>query len=135
MLSVGRMVVEMVEVGTLVGAGRWPFAHAHPDCWNQPWSGTVLDVLDPQVWKGTIAFPGKRAPSREKVRAHVEWCRNQGLLGGDEIPVLWHFDGKTGPRVYWEKVEKVVPYAEDLASWAAARELARAQWDEPRKAA
>lgn len=122
------------EIGTLVGAGRWPYAHAHPDCWNRPWAGTVLAKDDPRVWKGTIAFPGKRAPSAAKVKEHVEWCLAQGLLA-NEVPVLWHFDGKGGPRVYWEKVEKVVAYADDVVSWERARAEERALRSEERKAA
>ncbi len=122
-----------MKIGTKVGAKRWPYAHAHPGCWNQPWVGTVVAKDDPRVWQGTIAFPGNRLPSAAKVKAHVEWCLSQGLLTG--IPVLWNFDGPTGPRVYWEKPENVVPYADDLAAWELARAEAFALLSAPMKAA
>ncbi len=116
-----------VKVGSRVGAGRWPYAACHPDCWGKPWQGLVLAVDDPRAWAGTLAFPGKR-PNREAVKAHVAWCRAQGLLD-DRQPVLWAFGDRK--QVYWESAASLRPYAQDLEAWTAARQAAY----ESRKAA
>jgi hypothetical protein len=113
-----------LAVGTLVGARRWPYHAAHPDCWGKPWAGTVLAQDDPRAWQGTLAFPCRdgQQPDPDKVREHVAWCREQGLLR-DSVPVLWDF-GADGPRAMWERLDSVRPYAADLAEWEAERTAA-----------
>lgn len=120
-----------MEPGTLVGSKRWPYAHAHPDCWNRPWSGTLLSVDDPRAWKDSVAL-GPGVPSKQATAAHVAWCRAQGGLS--TVPVLWHFDGPKGPRIYWERPEDLRPYAVDVADWETELAAARAALA-PRKAA
>ena len=98
----------------LVGSHRWPYSSAHPDCWLKPWAGVQLSIDDPRAWAGTLAFPGKR-PNRLAVKAHVAKCQAQGLLRGDEVPVLWDFG--TYKQVWWQSVDGLRPYAEDLQEW------------------
>ena len=107
----------MLPVGTEAGARRWPYHGAHDDCWGKPWKGVVLASDDPRAWRGTIAFPGELGdPPAEKVRAHVAWCHEQGLLS--DVPVAWEFG-----KVYWERWADgpdsygVRPYGEDLVNW------------------
>lgn len=114
-----------IEPGMVVGARRWAFSGAHPDCWRLPWKGVVLALDDPRAWKGTMAFPGKRAPSRKKVQAHVTWCREQGLLTRS-VPVLWNF-GEHGQEVHWECATQLRSYEEDVSAWREARAQAYAQ--------
>jgi len=103
-----------IEPGLEVGAERWPYAGAHPDCWGRPHRGVVLDQTDPRAWSGSIAFP--REPGRGEVLEHlikVGWSE-------DEVPVAWEFG-----RVYWERVENLKPYDEDVRAWERAREERR----------
>jgi len=44
-----------LPVGAEVGAQRWPYHAAHPDCWWRPWKGVVLALDDPRAWSRTIA--------------------------------------------------------------------------------
>lgn len=110
--------MKRLEIGSKVGARRWPDSHAHPDCWGRPWSGTLLALDDVRAWEGTIAFPGAASP--DKVRAHVAACLAQGLLKGS-VPVLWDFGIHSGKRVHWERRESVRPWKEDLIAWFKAR--------------
>lgn len=102
--------------GTKVGARRWPYQAAHPDCWGKPWSGVVLAIDDPRAWENTITFPGRR-PTRAEVAAHLD---RVGPVRG--VPVLWAFSD--GPQVHWERAESLRPYAEDLADWFSQRGFA-----------
>jgi len=143
--------------GTLVGAGRWPWAGAHYDCWGKPWSGTVLAPDDPRAWHGTLAFPCRAEggmpgsgplPSQEEVREHllrVELRYLQDMqdhLSRDairvqyeapnDIPVLWHFD--SGDKVFWERLAQhdmdeygVKPYERDVLLWRRRRKAAASE--------
>lgn len=104
--------------GTLVGAERWPYDG------RRPWSGIVLDPIDPRAWAGSIAFPVDR-PSPLAVACHVAWCETEGLLD-DRIPVLWEFG-----KVYWERPAVVRRYDEDKILWRAHRRLKRTRWQRP----
>lgn len=105
-----------VHEGEKVGAQRWPYAAAHPDCWGRPWAGVVLAQDDPQAWARTLRFTTD-SPDPAEVRAWVEHCHAEGLLDS-AVPVLWAFDE---PRVYWQDVAGLRPYADDLAAWFEAR--------------
>lgn len=107
-----------MTLGTKVGARRWPYASAHPDCWQQPWAGIVLDQADPRAWAGTIAFPFPEA----NICPLMVACHVTTLLD-DKIPVLWDFGDHA--RVYWEDAKHLRSYEEDVAAWQAARELER----------
>ncbi len=107
-----------MKPGTKVGAGRWPYASAHPDCWGKPWAGRVLAVDNPRAWEGTFAFP--KVPTQEETTAHVK--RHCARL--TSVPVLWDF-GVDGQKIYWERPEALRSYADDLAAWFTARNEAR----------
>lgn len=110
--------------GTEVGCEyRWPYDHAHPDCWQPPHKGVILALDDPRAWKDTIAFPN-RLPEQAEVTKHVEWCLSQQLLQGS-VPVLYisSLDGEELKFVQWDS--KLRPYAEELAAWEAARQAKR----------
>lgn len=107
-------------VGSLVGARRWPYSSAHPDCWGKPWSGQVLAADDPRVWAGSIAFPTD-TPDPAAVSAHVK--RHAYLLSGD-VPVLWSFADHQ--KVYWERRTSLTSYEADVEAWAQARAAERA---------
>lgn len=102
--------------GAKVGAGRFPaMGGGLPGLPGRPWSGVVLDRADPLAWEGTIAF-GSRKPTRKECAEHL------ASVGGipSHVPVLWDF-GASGPKVYWERVDSLRPYAEELAEWQATR--------------
>lgn len=105
-----------MEVGTKVGAKRWPYHAAHPDCWGKPHAGIVLSPRDPRAWQGTMAF-GDRLPSHEEVDAHVDWIEANVPDRRPTLPVEWDFDGRK--EVYWESVQNLRPYAVDLEEWTA----------------
>ncbi len=109
-----------VEVGSLVGAERWPGAFGnHPDGWGRPWSGVVLAVDDPRAWKGTIAFGHVEGlPAQEAVTKHVAWCESEGLMG-ESVPVAWEFG-----KVYWEPVAGLRAFEEDMRRWRVRKALA-----------
>lgn len=116
-----------IRTGDLVGAHRWPYSHAHPDCWLEPLRGVVLDLDDPRAWKGSIAFSGHKRLTRKLVSAHVEWCRAQGLLT-DTVPVLWTLATLDEVKVFWETKDSLVSVEADRAAWIEAREENRARW-------
>lgn len=115
-----------LAIGTVVGAGRWPYHHAHPDCWGKPWQGVVIPDDDPRAWTDTLAFSG--VPTREQVRAHLDWIKREvDPHYPDEperVPVLWDF-GDGGYKVWWERVGAdqygVKPYGDDLRLWVESR--------------
>lgn len=80
-----------MKPGTQVGAERWPYDHAHPDCWQRPLAGEVLEVTDPRAWANTIAFPvaisRTRLPSRATLRdanMRVGWTTRFRYFGSLE---------------------------------------------------
>lgn len=103
-----------LAIGSIVGARRWPYSHAHPGCWGRPWSGVLLSNNDPRAWTDTLAFPG-RCPTQAEVDAHLAQLASRGLDMGDDCPVLWAFD--SGPKVYWSEADLIRPYEDDLAEW------------------
>lgn len=107
-----------MKPGANVGAKRWPYAAAHPDCWEQPWSGTLLALDDPRAWAGTIAFP-EAQPTRAAVRRHLAKSEPS-----ERVPVLWDF-GAIGLVVQWEQGASLRPYEADVAAWETARAAAR----------
>lgn len=116
------MVTQKYNAGEVVGAGRWPYSHAHPDCWLEPLQGMVMEIDDPLAWRETFAFPEKSLPPRTSVRNHVATCQSQGLLL-NEVPVLWETD--KGPKVLWESVDSLRSYAQDYTEWTRDRAEAR----------
>ena len=72
-----------VKVGDRVGAGRWPYSHAHPDCWGKPWAGVVLSETDPRAWANTLAFPVS-SPDPAAVKEHVAECKSMGSVVGND---------------------------------------------------
>lgn len=105
--------------GTEVGCEyRWPFHANHPDCWQPPIRGVVLNLDDPRAWCNSLAFP-RNPPTQEECTAHVQKCLAQGLLN-ESVPVLWSWGSEKG--IQWDR--KLRPYAEELAAWEAARTAA-----------
>ena len=120
--------------GDLVGAGRWPLSGAHPDLWESPHSGRVLERNDPRAWANTLAFP-HHEPSQEEVDAHLarlalrKQAENLGWMKRSEtaepegtLPVAWEF---ASGKVYWEPAARLRPFDEDLEAWEIARKKAR----------
>lgn len=107
-----------MDVGTKVGAHRWPYHYNHPDCWGRPWSGTLLAGNDPRAWQDTIRFDG--LPSQAEVDRHVAWCKARYTDWEQRVPVLWDF-GENGQTIYWEDAARLLPYDEDVAAWLRAR--------------
>lgn len=112
-----------LQPGAVVGARRWPAAANHPDCWQSPWKGVLLATDDPRAWAGTIAFP-VGSPSREAVRAHLDFCAAAFGTPIRTVPVLWDF-GAEGLAVRWEQPENLRPYAADYLDWLACRDALR----------
>lgn len=109
-----------MQVGDVVGAERWPYSGAHPDCWGQPWSGVVLAVNDPRAWTNTLRFRG--IPSQKAVDAWIAELQARGEVMR-HVPVLWDF-GSHGLRVWWEQADRLRPYHEDVEAWKVARAAA-----------
>lgn len=86
--------MEVLTVGTEVGARRWPYHAAHPDYWGPPWKGVLVAENDPRACEKTLAFPFGR-PSQEEVDAHIAWCRSQGLMNGESVPGPLGLHGRT----------------------------------------
>ncbi|GMU20589.1 MAG: hypothetical protein AMXMBFR13_06860 [Phycisphaerae bacterium] len=106
-----------IKIGDVVGAERWPYSAAHPDCWQQPLSGVVLAVNDVRAWANTLRFRG--TPTQEAVDKHLANLRAKGELLR-HIPVLWDF-GAHGSKVWWEPADRLRPYDKDVEAWRAAR--------------
>lgn len=60
-------------------------------------------------------------PSAERVAKVLQETRgmHQGV-----VPVLWHFESR---RVYWERVDCLREYSEDLREWREVRARAEAE--------
>jgi hypothetical protein len=127
----------MFKAGDKVGMRRWPYSHGHPDTWEQPHKGIVLDIKDQRAWKtksgktfpytdahGCNLSAGRMTATKEEINFAYQRLVLQGDLDPNkEVPVLWSFG-----YVYWEKIEKLLPYKEDYEAWATA--LARAYRNE-----
>ena len=113
------MTLTGVEVGCRY---RWPQNGCHPDCWQPPLKGVVLEQIDPRAWKGSLAFPCRDGalPDADMVKAHVVWCHGEGLLN-DKVPVLYEGVDAEGPFVQWDDIDTLLPYAEMVAEWETAR--------------
>lgn len=108
-----------MEVGSRY---RWPFDGCHPDCWQPPLKGVVLEQTDPRAWEGTLAFPCRDGalPHADKVKAHVQRCHDEGLLR-DKMPVLYQGVDASGPFIQWDSIDALLPYGDMLAEWEKAR--------------
>jgi len=115
--------------GTEVGCHyRWPYDHAHPDCWIEPHKGIVLAIDDPRAWRNTLAFPEAsypNGPPQELVTTHVERCLKDGLLD-DKVPVLWTWTHDQSQAVQWDS--ELRPYADELTAWQQMREHKRKEY-------
>lgn len=120
-----------IAAGVEVGSRRWPYSHAHPDCWGRPWKGIVLEHDDPRAWFGTIAFPDG-VPSQADVTAHCERLRAEGYLS-QRVPVLWDFG--THSKSYFEIPDSLRSYDEDVEAWEEARASAYNRCNKPAVAA
>lgn len=107
----------MFKTGSWVGAGRWPNQQAHPDFWQKPLRGQVLDFCDARAWANSIYFPEDN-PHAGAVMGLALQLREQGLLR-DLTPVCWEFG--EARRVYWERTAALRSYEEELVLWRAAR--------------
>jgi hypothetical protein len=73
--------VSAISCGIEVGCRyRWPNDGCHPDCWQPPLKGVVLEQKDPRAWKGTLAFPCRDGalPDAERVRCNSASGRSTG---------------------------------------------------------
>lgn len=119
----------MFKAGTLVGRGRWPNQNAHPDHWQKPVRGQVLEFCDVRAWANTIDFP-EDVPHAGEVMGHALKAKAAGKLDG-LTPVLWDFGSHR--RVLWEKTESLRPYEDDVVLWHAARAMRRDEIEHPRR--
>ena len=113
----------LLLTGVKVGCRcRWPQDGSHPDCWQPPLKGVVLDQTDPRAWQGSLAFPCRDGalPDAEKVKAHVQWCHGEGLLN-DKVPVLYEGVDASGPFLQWDSLDQLLPHAEMVAEWEKAK--------------
>lgn len=105
-----------LPLGTVVGAHRWPYSSAHPDCWQAPCKGVVIALNDRRIWKGNASLK-----TQEDIDRHVVWCHSHRLFAHD-VAVLWEFGEEQ--TVYISSTlgsHRVRPYAEDYLEWQAAR--------------
>jgi hypothetical protein len=110
-----------LQIGARVGARRWPYSAAHPDCWEPPLHGILLPRNEPRAWAKTLAFADD-PPSQAAVDRHVQWCLGQGLLR-DSVPVQWSL--ASGVVIRWQSIASLVPAEEDLGAWVLERAAAR----------
>jgi len=127
-----------MKPGDEVGMKRWPYYSCHPDAWETPRKGILLDVKDPRAW-ATKRSTGETFPWNDSglsrlcagcpvaKQEDVDFAYPRLVLAGNldpntTVPVLWKFG--CVEAVYWEKLEKLVPYADDLAEWQEARRQA-----------
>ena len=117
------MTATSMLAGAEVGCRyRWPYDGCHPDCWQPPLKGVVLEQADPRAWRGSLAFPCRDGalPDADKVTAHVQWCHHEGLLK-DKVPVLYEGVDAAGPFIQWDSIDQLLPYADMLSEWEKAR--------------
>lgn len=108
-----------MKPGDVVGARCWPAFGNHPDCWQKPRQGVVLDIEDPRAWSETLAFPEK-APQAEAVRRHVAWCRANIPGAFQSVPVLWDYGHSMS--ACWCRTDSLRPYADDYLDWLTTRD-------------
>lgn len=105
--------------GTKVGCEyRWPYDHAHPDCWQPPHEGVILHLDDPKAWEGSIAFP-EGTSDQGKITEHVLKLLKDGLLK-THVPVLYTNSMDGSQFMQWDR--KLRPYNEELDAWSIARQ-------------
>lgn len=119
----------MFKTGTWVGAGRWPNQKLHPDFWQKPLRGQVLDFCDVRAWANSVHFP-EDTPHSGAVMGHALALRAQGVLEG-LTPVCWEFGEHQ--RVLWERDIALHAYEEDVALWREARASRLDQLRHPRR--
>jgi hypothetical protein len=119
----------MYKVGTLVGAGRWPNQREHPNHWEKPLAGQVIDFCDARGWANSIYFPTDN-PHPGDVMSMALKLQEQGALEG-LTPVYWDF--VSHHRVTWEKTSALRPYEEDVSLWRACKELRLDEIKHPRR--
>ena len=107
----------MFKVGTLVGGGRWPNQSLHPDLWQKPVSGQVIDFCDTRAWANSVYFPVDN-PHAGDVMGLALKLKGQGMLEG-LTPVLWDFVSHR--RMTWEKTVTLRSYEEDVSLWRACK--------------
>lgn len=105
--------MDTFKAGEMVGAKRWPFAGGHPSCWGKPWRGEVLRREDRRAWEGALRCEASAGSGQTLKQSESAQDLMQGM-----VPVLWRFDA---PRVYWERVECLRTYEEDLREWREVR--------------
>lgn len=119
----------MLKVGTWVGAGRWPNETAHPDQWQKPLRGQIIDFCDVRAWANSLHFP-EDVPHAGDVMGFALRMKTEGKLDG-LTPVFWDFI--THRRVYWEKTARLRTYEEDVLLWRAARAMRMDELEHPRR--
>ncbi|TFV99482.1 hypothetical protein E4K72_16540 [Oxalobacteraceae bacterium OM1] len=117
------------KTGTVVGGGRWPDQHAHPDQWHKPLRGQVLDFCDVRAWANTIQFP-EDVPHAGDVMGVALKLKQEGKLDG-LTPVLWDFISHR--RVAWEHTERLRSYEDDVLLWRAAKAMRLDEIEHPRR--
>lgn len=119
----------MLKVGTWVGAGRWPNQDAHPNQWDKPVRGQVLDFCDVRAWANSVYFP-EDVPHAGDVMGVALKLKAEGRLD-NLTPVYWDFT--THRRVLWERASRLRPYEEDVLLWRAAKAMRMDELEHPRR--
>jgi len=119
----------MFRTGTWVGSGRWPNQHAHPNQWQKPLRGQVIDFCDVRAWANSIYFP-EDSPHAGDVMGVALRLKAEGKLDG-LTPVFWDF--LTHRRVTWERTDGLRAYEDDVMLWRAARALRLDEIEHPRR--
>jgi hypothetical protein len=119
----------LFKPGAVVGAGRWPDRHAHPDQWHKPLRGQVLDFCDVRAWANSMHFP-EDVPHAGAVMGLALRLQEEGALEG-LTPVLWDFI--THRRVLWERTERLRAYEDDVLLWRAAKAMRLDEIEHPRR--
>jgi hypothetical protein len=112
------------QVATKTG---WPYQGAHPDCWQSPWTGTLVNYNDPRLWFDTLAFPARSypdGPTQEQVDAHCAALDKRGDTPKDDrLGVVWDdLNEKTQRnRVGFYNLTDLLPYAQALENFNTAK--------------
>lgn len=114
-----------MKTGDWVGGGYWANKASHPDHWGRPFAGQIIPHEDSRAWANTPEFPDSM-PNGSQIMSKVLAMKEKGLLD-DIVPVLWDF--KTFRVVKWERKSNIVPYAEEMAKWRAAKAKCAAKRD------
>lgn len=81
-----------VGLGDRVGA-EYRDPPEHQPWLHEPHRGTVVAYDDPELWRNTLAFPG-RLPTRGEVRTHIAEMEKQGRPSFESrglVVVRWDF--------------------------------------------